>query len=77
MSAIFAILLGIALFFVEYCAKGTLNFGLITIGATAVGVQYLFEGITVKKIHMIIAGAIFALLAAIFILIFICQVVAA
>ena len=77
LSAIFAILLGIVLFFVEYCSKGTLNFGLIAIGATAVGVQYLFEGITVKKIHMIIAGAIFALLAAIFILIFIGQVVAA
>ena len=77
LSAFFAILLGIILFFVEYFSKGTLNFGLIAVGTTALGVQYLFEGITVKKTHLIIAGAIYSLLAIFFVLAFISQVVVA
>ena len=75
LSAFVAILLGIILFFVEYFCQGTLNFGLIAVGTTALGVQYLFEGITVKKIHLIIAGTFYVFLAIIFALAFIGQVV--
>lgn len=77
LSAFFAILLGIILFFAEYFCQGTLNFGLIAVGATALGVQYLFEGITTKKVLTIIVGSIYSLLAALFTLAFIGQVVAA
>ena len=76
LSALFAILLGIVLFFVEYFCRGTFNLGLIAVGTTALGVQYLFEGITVRKIRMVIAGFIYTFFAVIFALAFIGQVVA-
>ena len=77
LGAYLAVLLGLALSFVEYFAKGTLNFGLIAVGATALGVQYLFEGITIKKVYLIIAGIIYFVLAIFLVLVFISQVVAA
>lgn len=77
ISALFALFVGIGLFCLECIMKGTLNFGLVAVGMTAVGAQYLYEGITVKKVHMIILGVIYSVLALFFVLAFIGQVVSA
>ena len=71
-----SILLGIGLFLIEYFIQGSVNVGLIAVGMTAASVQWLYEGIKVKKIFLIIAGAFAGIIALLFILLFVAQVVA-
>ena len=71
------LILGIILVLVEYFAKGTLHFGMLALGATSVGVDNLFLGIKFTKYGKIIFGACMLFIAALFILIYIGQVVAA
>lgn len=75
LSVACAVFVGIGLFLLEYLVKGTLNFGLIAVGMTAGGAQYLYEGITVKKVSLIVIGAIHSIVALFCILVFIGQVV--
>ena len=75
LSVVCALLVGIGLFLLEYLVRGTLNFGLIAVGMTASSAQYLYEGITVKKISLIILGAVQSFVALFFILAFIGRVV--
>lgn len=77
LSIAMAILVGIILFFLEYFAKGTLNFGLIAVAMTAGGAQYIYEGITLKKVRFIVFGILYSVVAIFFILAFIGQVVLA
>lgn len=76
LSSFLALIVGVGLFCAEYIIKETLNFGLVAVGMTAVAVQYLYEGVTVKKGYMIVLGIICSLVAAFFALAFIGQVVA-
>ncbi len=76
LSSFLALIVGAVLFCLECIIKGSLNFGLVAVGMTAVGVQYLYEGITVKKARMIVIGIIYAVIAVFFVLAFIGQVVA-
>ena len=76
LSSLIALVVGTGLFFLEYFIKKTVNVGLIAVGMTAVCVQYLYVGLKLKKPFSIIAGIISALIAALFILAFVIQVVA-
>ena len=76
LSALIALLVGAGLFFLEYFINNTVNVGMIAVGMTAVCVQYLYAGLKLKKPFSIIAGIISALIAALFILAFVIQVVA-
>ena len=77
LSSFVALIVGAVLFCLECILKGSLNFGLFAVGMTAVGVQYLYEGITVKKLRMVVIGIIYLAIAFFFVLAFIGQVVAA
>ena len=76
LGSAISILLGIGLFLLEYLIKGSINVGLIAVGMTAASVQWLYEGIKVKKAFLIITGAFTAIIALLFILLFVGQVVA-
>lgn len=69
-GSLVAFILGIILATVEYLIKGTLNIGLIAVGLTGGGVQYLYEGIKTKTVWKIIFGAAESLLALFFALAF-------
>ena len=71
------ILVGTILFLLEYYICKSINIGLVAVGMTFVGTQSLYEGTRIKKIHLIIMGAIASLIAIIAILAFIGQVILA
>jgi hypothetical protein len=71
-----ALFVGMLLFLLEFLVRGTPDFGLLAVGMTSVGVQFLYEGITVRKAWMIIAGVVWSALAILFIMAFLGQVVA-
>jgi len=75
LGGVVAIFLGLTLFLLEYCVKGTVNIGLIAIGMTASSVQSLYEGIKTKRIWMIVSGIIQGLVALFAIIAFILQTV--
>ncbi len=70
-SSLISLLVGLLLFAIEYFSKGTWNFGLIAIGTCASGVQYLHEGIKLKKWHYILAGVFQLIICVLFSLAFI------
>lgn len=74
-SSFVALLVGVFLCLLEYFCDGTLNIGLIAVGLTASGVEFLYEGIKVKKTLMMVAGTIEAIAAIFVILAFVGQVV--
>ena len=77
LSSAIALLVGVALFLLEYFLNDTVNVGLIAVGITAAGVDSLYEGIKLKRHYMTVIGIV-QLLAAIFaILFFIAKVVSA
>lgn len=75
LSVSIAFLVSVGLFLLEYLTKGTLNCGLLAVGMTAGGVQYLYEGITLKKARTIVIGIIYSAIALLLILAFVGQVV--
>ncbi len=77
LSSLISLLVGILLFLLEYFVNKSINIGLIAIGMTGAGVQALYEGITTKKLRYIIPGIIYVMIAILFILGFIYQVVLA
>ena len=75
LGSAIALLVGVALFLLEYFVKDSVNVGLIAVGMTAAGIDSFYEGIKLKRHHMTIIGII-QILAAIFaILLFIAKVV--
>lgn len=75
LGCLVAVIVGIGLFLLEYFIKDSTNVGLIAVGMTALGTQSLYEGIKVKKIYLIIVGAIQLIITLFAILVFIGQVV--
>ena len=71
-----ALVVGTVLFFLEYFIKGTWNLGLVALLMTAAAAQMLYEGIKIKSVWRIILGSIQTLIALLFILGFIGQVIA-
>ena len=75
LGSLAAIMVGVILFLIDYFAKGNVNVSLIVVAMTAAWVQSLYEGIKNKKLYLIIIGAIEAVMAFVFLLVFISQVV--
>lgn len=74
-ASLFALIVGACLFFVEYCVKGTINIGLIAVGITAYSVQFLYEGIKLKKLCYILVSVFLILIALLSIILFLVKVV--
>lgn len=75
LGSAIALLVGVALFLLEYFVNDSVNVGLIAVGMTAAGVDSFYEGIKLKRHYMTVIGVI-QMLAAIFaILVFIAKVV--
>lgn len=77
LSCFVALIVGVVLYLLEYFIKGSTNVGLIAVGLTFAGVDSLYEGIKLKKLHMTIIGTFLTLSAIIAILYFVGQVVLA
>ena len=77
LGSAIALLVGVALFLLEYFVKDSVNVGLIAVGMTAAGVDSFYEGIKLKRHYMTIIGIIQLLVAIFAILLFIAKVVAA
>ena len=71
------LVLGFLMALIEYFAQGRIQFGMISLGAIAVGVDNIYLGIKMKKYGKVAWGSVMLLFAAICILIFIVQVVSA
>ena len=69
--------LGFVLTLIEYFAQGHIHFGMLALGAVAVGVDNVYLGIKMKKYGKVAWGSVMLFFAAICILIFIVQVVSA
>ena len=63
LSAAITLTVGLLLFFVEYFKKDTVNYSLLAILTTAMGVQFFYEGLKRKTVWKIIVGAAFTFLA--------------
>lgn len=70
----FTILVGLFLFFFEYFSIKSVNLSLAALCMTATGVQTFYKGIKFKKTYTILLGIITMLLAIIFIIFSIIQV---
>ena len=75
LSSLIAIMIGIALFLVEYFVKHSINVSLIVVGMTAACVQSLYEGIKTKKVYLIIIGCVESIIVVFALFMFIAQVV--
>ena len=75
LSSLIAIMIGIALFLVEYFVKHSINVSLIVVGMTAACVQSLYEGIKTKKVYLIIIGCVESIIVILALFVFIAQVV--
>ena len=70
-----ALLVGVALFLLEYFLKDSVNVDLIAVGMTAAGVDSFYEGIRLKRHYMTAIGISQMLIALCAILVFVGQVV--
>ena len=75
LGSAIAIIVGTALFLIEYFVKDSVNVSLIAVGITAACVQSLYEGIKTKKTYLIIIGCFQLIIVVFAILLFIAQVV--
>lgn len=75
VSCLITLIIGSGLFLLEYFVKDSVNVGLIAVGLTFAGVDSLYEGVKLKRLHMTILGAFMSLCAIVAILHFVFQVV--
>ena len=75
LSSAIALLVGVGLFLLEYFVRDSVNIGLIAVGMTACGVDYLYTGVKLKQHYKTVIGTVQLLIAILFILLFIAQVV--
>lgn len=76
LSSLIALMIGIALFLIEYFVKHSINVSLIAVGMTAACVQALYEGIKTKKVYLIIIGCVESIIVVGTLFMFIVRVVA-
>lgn len=76
LSSSIALIVGIILFWLEYFVRDSVNIGLLAVGMTACGVDYLYTGIKLKQHYKTVIGVIQLLFALLFILLFVVKVVA-
>lgn len=68
------LIVGVGLILLEYINRGSFNFGLIAVCLTGAGTQLLVEGISYKKLSVIIISILPILIAVFFVLLFIQEV---
>ena len=67
--------LGVGLTLVEYIVKGYIHFGMLSLGAVAVGVDNLYLGFKMKKYGKVAWGAMMLFFAAVFVMLYFVQVI--
>ena len=75
LSGAIALFVGIGLFLLEYFVRDSVNIGLVAVGMTACGVDYLYTGVKLKQHYKTVIGTIQLLIAILFCLLFIAKVV--
>ena len=75
LSALISFLIGILLFVIELVFKHSYNIGFIAIALTAISVHMLYSGCRGKSVWRIIIGVILVVLALIFVIGYIGQVI--
>lgn len=75
LSSAAALLIGIILFLLGYFVKNSANMALLAVGMADVSIQNLYEGIKTKKRFLIVWGSVCGVLATVFIVASIMQVV--
>lgn len=75
LGELITLIIGVGLFLLEYYMKNSINIGLIAVVLTAAGVDSLYEGIKLKKLHLTMVGSLMCLGAIVAILFFIRPVV--
>ena len=75
LSSAIALIVGISLFLLEYLVRDSVNIGLIAVGMTACGVDYLYTGVKLKQHYKTVIGTVQLLIAILFVLLFIAKVV--
>lgn len=76
LGSAIAIIIGMALFMIEYFVNHSVNISLIAVGMTAASVQSLYEGIKNKKAYLIVIGCVESIIVLFSLLIFMVQVIA-
>ena len=76
LSLAILMIIGGVLALVEYAVKKSVNSSLVSVLAAAISVQMICEGIKTKKRSLTILGGLFGILAIIFIVVAVMQVVA-
>ena len=77
IGMLISLIVGGGLFIIEYCYKGSLNWGFLAIIFAGNSVDRLYEGIKTRKGWLIVWGVVLVLLAIITILAFVNQMVTA
>ena len=75
LSSAIALLVGICLFLLDFFVRDSVNIGLIAVGMTACGVDYLYTGVKLKQHYKTIIGTVHLLIAISFVILFIAKVV--
>ena len=70
------LLVGSGLFALRYIKTGTIDVGLVALGATAVAVEFIREGLKLKKYFRTVMGAFMLIIAVMAIIVYIGQVIA-
>lgn len=70
-ASLIALIVGFALFGLQYWVQGTVNYGLIAVGVTAAAADALYEGIKFRKAGRIVYGGFIALIALLAVIVFI------
>lgn len=63
LGMIIAILVGASLFLIELFVGKRVNVSLISVVSALMGIQWLRDGIKLRKIHLIVAGIVFLAVA--------------
>ena len=63
LGMIVAILVGSALFLIELCVGKRVNVSLISVVSALMGIQWLRDGVKLRRIYMIVAGIVFLVVA--------------
>ena len=74
LGMIIAIVVGSVLFLIELCVGKSVNVSLISVVSALMGIQWLRDGIKLRRIHLIAAGIVFLVVALITFIVVIVEV---
>ena len=74
LGMIIAIVVGSVFFLIELCVGKSVNVSLISVVSALMGIQWLRDGIKLRRIHLIAAGIVFLVVALITFIVVIVEV---